>query len=286
MRICLYWNKTAGGGVSLQELTSVITNAGHTVERSVEDASDLPTDLGDIECVVAAGGDGTIGRAARALAGGEMPLAILPEGTANNIAGSLDICGEIADIAKRWHLSKVAKIDIGVIKNGMTSSMFVESVGSGLVTSCIEEGRRTLSKDDPDTHLEHARQLYVDTLRKLRPCRYRIKLDDEEVDGEFLLIEVLNTPSIGPRVEFTSAVNVADGFFSVVAIGEAEREMLDAYLTALQSGTAAHAAFKSWRAGTVEISGSDQIHVDDQIVSVTTSPIVLSIRPSALAILA
>lgn len=286
MRMCLYWNKTAGGGISVRELASVITSAGHTVTCEVEDASDLPSELSDVEAVVAAGGDGTIARAARALTGLAVPLAILPLGTANNIASSVDVRGEIHDIARRWHLEQIARIDVGVLKNGTTSTLFVESVGCGLVTLCIEEGRRTLPKDDPDTHLDRARQLYLDILRTLAPRRYHVKLDDEEIDGEFLLVEVLNTPSIGPRVELTRDVSVADGFLSVVAIDASQRGQLESYVTALQSGADTPAGFRSWRVRNVEISGGETIHVDDQLVSVTTSPVSLCIRPSALNILA
>ena len=286
MRICLYWNKSAGGGISLEELTSVIAGAGHTVQLTVEDASELPTDLLDVDCGVAAGGDGTVARAGRALAGADMPLAVLPLGTANNIASSLDIRGELPDIVRRWHLEQVVRVDVGVVNNGTTSSLFLESVGCGLVTMCIEEGKRTLSKDDPDTHLEHARQMYLDILHGLEPARYRIALDDEEIDGEFLLVEALNTPSVGPRVELAGDVNVADGFLSVVAIEAPERGKLESYLATLRSGGAAYADFRSWRARKVEISGIERIHVDDRVVSVAASPISLCIRPAALAILA
>jgi diacylglycerol kinase family enzyme len=82
MRICLYWNKTAGGGISLDRLTSMITDAGHIVVRTVEDASELPEQTDGVDCVAAAGGDGTVARAGRALAGGALPLAIMTLGTA------------------------------------------------------------------------------------------------------------------------------------------------------------------------------------------------------------
>lgn len=286
MHVCLYWNKGAGGGISLQDLTKLITDAGHTVDRTVEDVSELPTDLSDVDCVVAAGGDGTVGRAGRALAGGEMPLAILPLGTANNIALSLDIRGEIADIVARWHLTDVVRIDVGLITNGANRSMFLESVGCGLVTDCIDEGRRTLSKDDPDTHLDHAREMYVEMLSGLKPRRYRIKLDDEDVEGDFLLVEALNTPSIGPRIELAADVNVADELLSVVAITEGERDQIAGYLAALHSGAAAHAGFRSWRVRCVEIAGAERMHVDDKVVDVAAQPLSMKIKPASLPILA
>jgi diacylglycerol kinase (ATP) len=286
MRICLYWNHTAGGGLSLDRLTEVIQGAGHTVVRAIDDESDLPEDVGDVECVVVAGGDGTVARAGCALAGGTMPLAILPLGTANNIAGSLDIRGEIAELVSRWHESRPVRIDVGVATIKGTASLFLESVGFGLVTSCIDEGRATLSKDDPDAHLADARMLYLETLARLAPRHYDLTIDGERLSGEFLLVEALNTPSIGPQLEFSAGANAADGFLSVVAVTAAERDALVAYVTTLHAGGAAHADFKSWRASEVVVAGADRAHVDDRVVDAGEPVVAIAIRRAALPILA
>ena len=285
MRICLYWSKTAGGGISLDRLTTIIDGAGHHVARVVEDASELPSHMDDVDCVVAAGGDGTVARAGRTLAGSSLPLAILPLGTANNIASSLAIRGEVAQLVERWHEGNVARIDVGLVEYGDGTDRFIESVGCGLVTRCIEVGEATLSKDDPESHLEDARNLYLDTLRDLRPRRYHIVLDGEEVTGEFLLVEALNTPSIGPKLELTEHVSAADGCLSVVVAAESERAMLCAYLSALPAGSDASAGFKSWRARAITITGADRIHVDDRVIDASGS-ITIGIQPVSLSILA
>ena len=286
MRICLYWNKTAGGGISLRKLQDIISSAGHTVARTVDDASDLPEHMEDVDCVVAAGGDGTIARAGRVLAGGELPLAILPLGTANNIANSLGIRGEIDKLARRWHGSQPVKIDVGVATIKDTPSLFLESVGFGLVTSCIAEGQATLPKDDPETHLADARTLYLNTLARLAPRHYDITIDGERLSGEFLLVEALNTPSIGPQLEFSAGTNAADGFLSVVAVTAAERDALVAYLNTLHAGGAAHDGFKSWRAREVAVSGADRAHVDDRVVEAGEPVVAIGIRHAALPVLA
>ena len=226
MRICLYWNHTAGGGLTLDRLTSVIQRAGHSVVRAIDDESDLPEHLGDAECVVVAGGDGTVARAGRVLAGGPVPMAILPLGTANNIARSLEVRGDIEQLAARWRDGQVVKVDVGVVEIHGSAHRFIESVGCGLVTSCITEGNATLAKDHPQTHLAEARELYVKALGDLVPRHYDITLDGERVSREFLLVEALNTPSIGPMLEFTADVSAADGFLSVVLLGESDRDAL------------------------------------------------------------
>ena len=286
MRVCLYWNHTAGGGLSLDLLTSVIERAGHSVVRAIDDESDLPSNLGDAECVVVAGGDGTVARAGRVLAGGPVPLAILPLGTANNIARSLDIHGDIEQLAARWQGGQVVKIDVGVVEAGGSVHRFIESVGCGLVTSCITAGNENLAKDHPETHLTEARAMYLQTLRHLEPRHYDVTLDGERISRAFLLLEALNTPSIGPMLEFTADVSAADGFLSVVLLGESDRDALAAYLAAPGSGRPAPADFRSWRVKTIEIAGADRLHVDDRVLDSGGQPISIGIHPRSLAILA
>ena len=56
-------------------------------KKNLEDC--LDGDFGD--AVIVAGGDGTVGKVAKRLAGTDVPLVVLPTGTANNIARSLGI---------------------------------------------------------------------------------------------------------------------------------------------------------------------------------------------------
>src|SRR5688572_17572913 len=70
MRICLYWNPTAGDETPLEAITGQIRDAGHDVTRVLgrKDDPSSATALA-VDALVAAGGDGTVARAARALAG-------------------------------------------------------------------------------------------------------------------------------------------------------------------------------------------------------------------------
>jgi diacylglycerol kinase family enzyme len=290
MRICLYGNPAAGGGTSLDELTAIIVKAGHDVVSVIDDVDDARALLeSNLDCVAAAGGDGTIARAARMLIGKEIPLAMLPVGTANNIARSLGIEGEPEQLIARWQLNRVGRIDVGVVEDGETRSYFLESVGCGLVTECIAEGRATLAKDHPQTHLAEARELYTEALSRLEPLHCDLQLDDEAISGDFLVLEALNTPSIGPRIEFAADVNAADGLLSVVAITAAERERVERYLAALRAvsvaGSEVDAGFRSWRVRSVGITGASRIHIDDQVVEVRSGRLAVSVLPSALAVL-
>jgi diacylglycerol kinase family enzyme len=286
MRICLFWNATAGGGNSLEDLTRQFSRAGHSLDCVVDRNDDLRAHLRDgIDCVAAAGGDGTIARAARTLAGGTVPLGIIPSGTANNIATSLGFEGSPEELISRWRLDRVARIDVGIVQSPSGEQCFLESVGCGLVTDCIDAARHTLSKEDPEAHLDDARQLYVDMLRDFDARNYSIRIGDEDVSGQYLLIEVMNMPLLGPGVRLTSDASAADGLLSVVAVDISDKARLCEYLRELRDGSTADAGFKSWRVPDIEIRGAARMHVDDRIENVQDA-IHLRIRAASLPILA
>jgi diacylglycerol kinase family enzyme len=284
MRVCLFWNESAGGGNSLGDLTAQLKRAGHIVDRVIDRGQRLQDHLADIDCVVAAGGDGTIARAARALAGGDIPLAILPRGTANNIATSLAIEGDADALMARWSLEGVVPIDIGVVDVEGQSRYFVESVGVGLVADCIDRARATISKDDPESHLEEARQLYVDAIAEQPSRRFEIVMAAETMANDYLLLEALNTPLIGPGLRFTGDANAADGLLSVVAVSSADRPLLARYLQALRDGSTRDAGINAWRIPELEVRGADRLHVDDEVIEVD-GPVRISIAAGALRVL-
>jgi diacylglycerol kinase family enzyme len=287
VRLCLYWNSNAGGAISLDEVSALLVAAGHQLECVVERPTELPEVFEvAIDCVVAAGGDGTVARAGRALAGGNIPLAILPLGTANNIASSLGIGGSPEEAIAAWRHQRVVRIDVGVIQHD-GETRFLESVGAGLVVAGINAGRDAIPKNgDPVSNVARARELYVETIRHLEPRHCDITIDGTSIAGDYLLIEVLNIPSVGPGVSLSAEVSPADGLLSVVVATEAEREQLAAYLSELRNGEPASAGLKSWRAGHVELRGLEEFHVDDEVRSAHGAAVTLGIKPAALAVMA
>src|SRR4051812_14757978 len=89
MRVTLIYNPGAGDDdqPGAGDLERLVRAAGHEIacvsskDAGWEAALDRPADV-----IAVAGGDGTVGRVARRLAGRNVPLTMLPMGTANNIA--------------------------------------------------------------------------------------------------------------------------------------------------------------------------------------------------------
>ena len=290
MRICLYWNPTAGDEIPLDVVTKEITRAGHDVVRVLDKDDDVASarEL-SVDALVAAGGDGTVARAARGLAGSELPIAILPLGTANNIATSLGITGEPVQVIAEWRQRKIVRIDIGVVTDEHGECLFVEGVGTGLLPEGITRGKNGAGHHkatDAAEEVTWARSVFLDALAALRPRHSRLCIDDAEVEGDYLLVEVLNIASVGPRLRLSAETTPADGMLSVVIADHADREAIDAHLRLPWDDDDNHAWLKSWRAARVAVTGWHQYHVDDEVRTSESGELTIAIRPAALAVLA
>ena len=142
MRVTLVHNPGAGDeSHSAKRILKRLTDAGHdanlgsTGKRGISKALEDPGDL-----VVAAGGDGTIKKVALALAGRGIPLAILPIGTANNIAKSLGIIGSVDELIAGWRSGNRRRLAVGTVAASYGTMRFVESVGVGAFTDLVGKG--------------------------------------------------------------------------------------------------------------------------------------------------
>jgi diacylglycerol kinase family enzyme len=97
-----------------------------------------------VDFIVAAGGDGTIRKITKELLDRKLsektwPIALLPLGTANNIAQSVDIEGSTEEIIRSWHHSHIKEFDEGRIRNLPKIEFFLESLGYGLFPYLIKK---------------------------------------------------------------------------------------------------------------------------------------------------
>ena len=69
----------------------------------------------EVDCVVVGGGDGTINAAALGVIEAKLPLGILPLGTANDLARTLDIPSDLDGAAKVIAEGRTRSIDLGIV---------------------------------------------------------------------------------------------------------------------------------------------------------------------------
>ena len=246
----------------------MIERAGHKVVHTLTPADDLLAEMPpETELVAVAGGDGTVQRAATALAERGIPLAVLPFGTANNIASSLALDGPTEELIAGWEGARRVGLDLGVTTGPWDPRRFIESTGAGLVAKgiVIMDGEAPHDESHPDDMIAKALQRFRDVLAELTPRRCRIVLDGEAHEEELLLLEVHNIRSVGPSLALAPEADPSDGSFDVITAGEAEREALERYLVARQDGREGRLELPRRRARQVEIHGFDLFHIDDWV---------------------
>src|SRR5205807_249912 len=171
MRITLMHNPKAGNGKhDEKELMKILAMAGHQVtyqstkEKSHKKALEKSADL-----VIAAGGDGTVGKVGRKLIDSGVPLSILPLGTANNLARTLGFTVSPKKIIRSLKGRRKRAFDVGLAYGPWGKRYFFEAVGGGLLADYVYKAERDdkkakkLSKDQEMTrHVSLLRRMLHD----------------------------------------------------------------------------------------------------------------------------
>jgi diacylglycerol kinase (ATP) len=289
VRVSLLHNPSAGDGAPFEEVVRELEQAGYEIVREIEKHSDFECVREEpVDFVVVAGGDGTVREAARALAGTGVPLAILPIGTANNVAKGLGIEGSVAENVALWKNAKRVPFDLGIARGQWGESRFLESVGAGLVPAGIEAAQEhpAHKTEDAQAELERAIESYSEALERLRPRPWTGTVDGRPLEGEFLLIEILNVPSVGANLVLAGRADPSDGYFDVVTAGEAERGAIADYLRALRERKDAALSLPTRRARRAEITGWERMHVDDEVRRIAEAgKVTIAVEPGAVEFL-
>lgn len=270
---------------SAAELIDEIRRAGHHVVEHVGRRKELaeairrPCDL-----VVAAGGDGTFGKAARILAGTAIPLAVVPLGTANNVARTLGVGGTLAELVASWRRSEVQGFDVANASYDKESKPFIEAYGFGAFPRVIHQAQE--DEDDVGDRLTRDRLLLRARFVASPPKHYRITADGQDLSGDYFLVEILNIPAIGPRVSLAPAACPRDGKLDLVLAGEPDRALLLRGLDRIIAGEDVSIALRSVQAVRIEIAGQmRRHHRDGDLCEDETSSLEATVVKHALQVL-
>jgi diacylglycerol kinase family enzyme len=289
MRVILLHNKSAGSeNHARAALKESLRRGGHALVDAVSDVEALLVSLVEQSCdlVVVAGGDGTVSRAACALADRNLPLAILPLGTANNTARSLGISGPIDALIAGWSAGTYRTLDLATINEGDRLSPFSEAVGWGIFPKVIKKTDALPSPERREHTLERDRRAFTSVIERARSHFYEIDIDGERITGDFLLVEIVNIPFIGPQLQVSPDTNPSDGTFEVVLAGEKDRPALLELAASGRITSDARLATHSAKRVTVR-SETRCFHNDGEVVEATRRPniSVITIKPGAVTYL-
>jgi diacylglycerol kinase (ATP) len=230
------------------------------LEKALEDSGEL---------VVVAAGDGGVRRVALALAGRDIPMAVLPIGTANNIAKSLGVFGAVHELVAGWRQAKRRKLQIGTVSATGSVMRFVESTGVGLFAELITRGAEEAHENAAGltgNPIDRALVLLQRIVSERAATFRRLVLDGTDISGEYLMVEAMNIPLAGPNVQLAPGADLGDGRLDLVTVSERERKLVEEYLRARLAGQAAPLELPVHRGQRIQLRAvPEDLHVDDEV---------------------
>ena len=228
MKAVLFHNPKSGKkGYGKDEVLGALKLADHSARYVSTKSEDLKKELAeaDADFVVVAGGDGTVAEVIANLGNRKLPIGILPMGTANNIARSLEIGGEPQVLVESWNLEKTRRLDVGRIDGTWGKSTFVESFGLGLVPEMILKASKK-SKEKGALNLKQGRELLGQLAHDAKPLDLKIMIDGKALEGEWLGVEVMNIPFTGPGLHLAPKADFSDGMLEAVCFEKQKADEL------------------------------------------------------------
>jgi diacylglycerol kinase family enzyme len=230
MQATLFHNPSAGHKADKESILAAMKLANFEVRYvsvksdNLDQALEKKTDL-----IVIAGGDGTIAEILGKLPNRSVPVALLPLGTANNIARSLGISGTPQELVETWKIEVTHALDIGFVKGSWGTSHFVEGFGVGLFAEFLKSADKREKARGAD-NLRKGRVLLEKALKKAKPIELSILVDGKSVNGEFFGVEVMNIPFTGPGLPLAVKAHVGDGLLDLVCFEADKRRELGKWL--------------------------------------------------------
>jgi diacylglycerol kinase family enzyme len=227
MRALLVHNPQAGSGrPSGDELLAALDAAGFSTTYCSVKSDDLDAALAQpADIVIVAGGDGTVAKIARKLKDRKTLVAILPFGTANNIARCLGISGDPDALIKTLRGAPVARLDIGLAVGPWGSRRFVEAVGWGAIAKAVD---RDIAGASKQTRIERGRASFAKIVAEYPTERLSFTADGEEFEDDAIFFEVLNLGMTGPRMIIGPTAQPGDQLLDIVYLpAERRQDMLD-----------------------------------------------------------
>lgn len=218
MKALLVHNPNAGTGHDKGAIIDALRLGDFKVDYISAKDDGLKTALREASgIVVVAGGDGTVARVFSDLSNRSIPVGIMPLGSANNIARSLEISGTPAELTEHWREGFVKPFKLMVVKNQDETTLCAEGFGIGMIAALIKrraKGKKSAGADD----LSRGRQALAEILSKATTVDVQITVDGTSWESELLSIDVLNIPFTGPALPLAYKADPGAGELKLVGV--------------------------------------------------------------------
>lgn len=165
------------------------------------------------DLIIVSGGDGTVNEciSAMCMKGLDIPLLILPLGTANDFANSAGIPGQVEECLGLIEDGNLSYIDVGKVNEGY----FINVCNMGLFSGVSHTV-------DPELKKKFGRLPYYfkgfEEIQNYKAMDITLTVDDEVLEDKYLLILVFNGKGAGGMLKLAKDAEITDGKFDVVCI--------------------------------------------------------------------
>lgn len=235
------------------------------------------------ECILAAGGDGTISEVAGGLAGSNTPLGILPAGTANVLAHELGIPSHPAEAASRLATWTPRRVALGLIESpAARPRYFLMMAGAGFDADVVYNL-------DAQLKLRLGRLSYwIGGISKLsrKLDRLHARIAGQEYACSFALVSRVR--NYGGDFNIARDITLSQDDFEIVLLESDNALGYLRYLAGVMTQKLQHdPGVRFFRARQVELlpSGVDTVHLQADGEYIGALPSTLRVVPGALTLL-
>lgn len=274
----------SGDSDKLDDCITKLGEAGNTIihvkskspQHSVEE---IHSHRHNIDLVIAAGGDGTISSMAGAIHDTQLPLAILPLGTANDLAKSIGIPDDLDQACEAIIAGHTRRIDLGKVND----HYFFNAVNLGLGTEITHE--LTQESKQQWGVLSYAKAL-LNAVRKRHAFTLNIGLDNRKMSTESLHVGIGNGRFYGGGNVINDNCDITDGHLAFYSIKPASIVNLMGLAPLIRFGkqriTDDIITQRAHRVTLETQPASMEIHADGE--PVTHTPATVVTQPKAIAV--
>jgi diacylglycerol kinase (ATP) len=254
--------------------------------------------------VVVAGGDGTIREVASALVQTSVPLCILPLGTFNNLALSLNLPREFEAACAVLESGEPRQIDVGLANE---RHLFFEAGGVGVdaelfpIGEMVKQGQFRMIFRAIQLALSHRQgrvvlrfdravtDAYQQSFRGQSPVRhrrYRFRKAQRRIRLRCSFLAVANGPYYGSNFAICPDAKLDDGLLSIRVFRDFSKRELFAHFWSISRGRYHyHPKVETFKAAALEVTAPRRLFVHVDGLPIGTTPVQFRVLPRALNVL-
>jgi diacylglycerol kinase (ATP) len=276
-------NPNSGEGVDREEiLEKIAVSLNDSVLDELEttgnnDSALIKDKLSEKEwsAVLVGGGDGTIKLAAEAMVDVNIPIGIIPLGSANGLARCLDIL-DVEDAISAVHLGKTIMMDKIEINEHTCLHLSDFGLNAGMIRKFEEEEERGM--------LSYFRSSFRQ-LFEMKPYTFVIKINGEETETEARMLVIANGDKYGTGAIINPMGKMDDGKIEIIALNpEGFDDMVSLSFDLFRGTIHESELVRIWQCSKAEILNPDgaEFQIDGELIE-TPEKINIACKPRKIS---